>query len=257
MKLLMVYITIGSFFIMLDQETQELLKSLYKFMKKRFGFSRKPNLKFMYNKENANKKLGLTGHYDPDAEEITIFCYNRHPKDILRSFAHELMHHIQKCEGILDAQNTRTEGDENYIVHDKYLEGIEADAFERGNIAFRFWEAETKMNGHDKLLNQEEVQEEASERKLTDKQLKKAKEMAASMEKKQGYSAKKAHKIAYATVQKESVDPESANTRSVDVNEALKDSVVYQKDDRACNDLYNKREEAVFEDLMKKFGIKK
>lgn len=197
----MVYITIGSFFIMLDQETQELLKSLYKFMKKRFGFSRKPILKFMYNKENANKKLGMTGHYDPDNEEITIFCYNRHPKDILRSFAHELMHHIQKCEGTLDTQNTATEGDENYIVRDKYLEGIEADAFERGNIAFRFWEAETKMN-------------------KTDSEQVKA-------------------------------------TETVDVNEALKDSVVYQKDDRACNDLYNNREETVFQDLMKKFGIKK
>lgn len=254
----MVYITIGSFFIMLDQETQELLKSLYKFMKKRFGFSRKPSLKFMYNKENANKKLGLTGHYDPVNEEITIFCYNRHPKDILRSFAHELMHHVQKCEGTLDPQNAATEGDENYIVRDKYLEGIEADAFERGNIAFRFWEAETKMNGHDKLLNQEqETQEESSERKLTDKQLSKAKEMAASMEKKQGYSAEKAHKIAYAAVQKESIEEKSTDVRTVAVNDALKDSVVYQKDDRACNELYNNREEAVFQDLMKKFGIKK
>lgn len=251
----MVYITIGSFFIMLDSETQDLLKSLYKFMKKRFGFARKPTLKFIYNKENADKKLGITGHYDPDIEEITIFCYNRHPKDILRSFAHELMHHIQKCEGTLDPQKSSTEGDENYIIRDKYLEGIEADAFERGNIAFRFWEAETKMNGHDRLLNQEEIQEEAGERKLTDKQLKKAKEMAASMEKKQGYSAEKAHKIAYATVQKES--KEIKPPENVDVNEALKDSVVYQKDDRACNDLYNNREEAVFQDLMKKFGIKK
>lgn len=243
---------------MLDQETQELIKSLYKFMKKKFGFKTKPKVKFIYSKTNADKKLGFTGHYEPDGEVITIFCYDRHPKDILRSFAHELMHHIQKCEGSFDQEKAASNNDPNYIVHDKYLENIEADAFERGNIAFRFWEAETKMNGHDKLLNQEEqVQEESGERKLTDKQLEKAKEMAASMEKKQGYSAKKAHKIAYAAVKKESIEEKAPTANTVDVNEALKDSLVYQKGDRACNDLYNNREETVFQDLLKKFGIKK
>lgn len=239
---------------MLDAETQQLARSLYKFMKKKFGFTSKPHIKFKYSEQNAANHLGMTGHYDPDSEEIVIFCANRHPKDILRSLAHELMHHIQKHEGMLSPENAASEGDPNYIVHDKYLEKIEADAFDRGNIAFRFWEAGQKMNGHDKLLNQEEqvqeeMEQEADDRKLTDKQLDKAKEMARSMEKKQGYSAEKAHKIAYAAVQKEN--------KEINVNPALKDSVVYVKDDRACNDLYNNREETVFQDLLKKFGIKK
>ena len=46
-------------------------------------------------------------------------------------------------------------------------------------------------------------------------------------------------------------------TTTTEVNEALKDSVVYQPTDRACNDMYNNREETVFQDLLKKFGIKK
>ncbi len=192
---------------MLDAETQQLARSLYKFMKKKFGFTSKPHIKFKYSEQNAANHLGMTGHYDPDSEEIVIFCANRHPKDILRSLAHELMHHIQKHEGVLNPEDAASEGDPNYIVHDKYLEKIEADAFDRGNIAFRFWEAEQKMNGHDKLLNQEEQ------------------------------------------VQKEN--------KEINVNPALKDSVVYVKDDRACNDLYNNREETVFQDLLKKFGIKK
>lgn len=243
---------------MLDQETQELARDLYKFMKERFGFVTKPKIKFIYNQSNAHKKLGMTGHYDPEGEEIVIFCLDRHPKDILRSLAHELMHHVQKHEGSLNAENSAPEGDPNYIVHNKYLEGIEADAFERGNVAFRFWEAGKKMNKEDSCSP---LEEKKKKRKLSAVKLKKAKKMAASMEKKQGYSAEKAHKIAYAAVQKEGQEmAKTENTQqqpTVEVNEALKDSVVYNKDDRACNDLYNNREETVFQDLLKKFGIKK
>lgn len=215
---------------MLDAETQQLARSLYKFMKKRFGFTSKPHIKFKYSEQNAANHLGMTGHYDPDSEEIVIFCANRHPKDILRSLAHELMHHVQKHEGMLSPEEAAPEGDQNYIVHDKHLEKIEADAFDRGNIAFRFWEAEQKMNGHDKSLNQEEVEENKT---------------------KTGNEKNEACMDEGADCQEKNVN------ENVEVNPALKDSVVYVKDDRACNDLYNNREETIFQDLLKKFGIKK
>jgi hypothetical protein len=58
---------------------------------------------------------------------------NRHPKDIMRSFAHEMIHHEQNCNGKLQnitTQNTNEEGD---------LPEIEREAYEKGNMMFRNW----------------------------------------------------------------------------------------------------------------------
>ena len=248
---------------MLDNKTQELAKSLYKFMKNKFGFKAKPKIRFIANRQNAENALGMTGHYDPETQEVCVYCYNRHPKDILRSLAHELMHHVQHCEGSLSSDKAASKEDPNYIVHDKYLEGIEADAFERGNIAFRFWEAETKMNDRENaLLNQEENLDERKKKKKkkhTKKQIDKVHRGAGKMEKEKGYPTEKAFKIAWSKLGESEGDNMSQEneTKQTEVNEALKDSVVYQPSDRSCNDLYNNREETVFQDLLKKFGIKK
>ena len=143
-------------------------------------------------------------------------------------------------------------------MHNKFLEGIEADAFDRGNIAFRFWEAEQKMDKQDK--------KEISEKHLTPGEEKKKEKIVHAL-KKQGYkkSDPSTYAIATAAAKKEESVEEAAScaeenvneNKEVVVNDALKNSVVYVKDDRACNDLYNNREETIFQDLLKKFGIKK
>lgn len=242
---------------MLDQETQILARSLYKFIKKKFGFKTKPNIKFKYSASNAHNHLGYTGHYDPETETIVIFCMDRHPKDILRSLAHELMHHVQKHEGSLTPQNSAPESDPNYIVHNKYLEGIEADAFERGNVAFRFWEAEQKM---DKKTDMKERHLTSSEKSEKEKMVMKLKKKGLKGSELYGTATNIAKGVPMKHTKEESVEEnvnENQEQKPVDVNEALKDSLVYVKDDRACNDMYNKREEAMFQDLLKKFGIKK
>ena len=247
---------------MIDEQLEELAHDLYRFMKKRFKFDRDPHIKFEFDEANAENILGKTGYYDPDTEEIVIYAYGRHPKDVLRSLAHELIHHVQKCDGHLTHENSASESDPNYIVHDKFLEGIEADAFERGNIAFRFWEAGKKMNDKENaLLDQEENLDERKKKKKkhTKKQIDKVHRMAGKMEKEKGYPTEKAFKIAWSRLGEstgEQMSEENKN-KQPEVNEALKDSVVYNPQDRSCNDLYNNREETVFQDLLKKFGIKK
>jgi hypothetical protein len=57
----------------------------------------------------------------------------RHPKDVMRSFAHEMIHHMQNCDdrlGNITTQNTNEEGD---------LPEIEREAYEKGNMTFRNW----------------------------------------------------------------------------------------------------------------------
>ena len=75
-----------------------------------------------------------TGFYSPEDKEITVFCKDRHPKDILRTFAHEMIHHSQNLNGV-DLNFTSNDD----VKDNKKLEKIEAEAYLKGNIYFRKW----------------------------------------------------------------------------------------------------------------------
>jgi hypothetical protein len=90
------------------------------------------------DKENASNLLGKTAYYNPTEKSITLFTMDRHPKDILRSFAHEMVHHEQNLEGKLNninTTNTNEDGD---------LSEVESEAYEKGNIMLRNWEDSIK-----------------------------------------------------------------------------------------------------------------
>ena len=81
--------------------------------------------------ENAKKFLGKTAYYDPNTQTIVLYTEGRHPKDIVRSFSHEMVHHTQFLEGRLDdIQTTDTTKDDN-------LEKIEQEANLVGTMTFR------------------------------------------------------------------------------------------------------------------------
>jgi hypothetical protein len=90
------------------------------------------------DKENASRLLGRTAYYDPNEKSITLYTFGRHPKDVLRSFAHEMIHHEQNLNGALGnigTTNTNEDGD---------LDKIEREAYEKGNIMLRNWEDSIK-----------------------------------------------------------------------------------------------------------------
>ena len=98
-----------------------------------------PKLKFIDNdKENADGLLGKTAYYDPLEKSITIYTLNRHPKDILRSYAHEIVHHVQNLENRLNNINTTNTNE------DGALPEIEKEAYEKGNMILRNWEDDIK-----------------------------------------------------------------------------------------------------------------
>ena len=150
-----------------NSEMMTLAGDLVHFMKSKLGFDRLPSIKFIKNKENSTKILGKTGQYDPDAEEIKIYTLNRHPKDVLRSLAHELIHHNQKCAGKTEEGDMSGTRDPNYIIKDDFLKSLEEEAFRDGNLIFREWEAHKK--GDSKELNEM--------KKTTEKKLDKKKEI--------------------------------------------------------------------------------
>ena len=83
--------------------------------------------------ENANDVMGKTAYYDPNKREIVLYTLLRHPKDVLRSYAHEMIHHIQNLENRLgNITTTNTTEDDN-------LTAIEKEAYTDGNLTFRKW----------------------------------------------------------------------------------------------------------------------
>jgi cytidyltransferase-like protein len=94
-----------------------------------------PNINFIEDdKENASNILGRTAHYDPNNQCVTLYTYGRHPKDILRSYAHEMIHHKQNLEDRLQNYNGQD------INEDDHLKQLEIEAYRDGNIYFRSWE---------------------------------------------------------------------------------------------------------------------
>jgi hypothetical protein len=90
------------------------------------------------DEENASNLLGKTAYYDPTGKSITLYTMNRHPKDILRSFSHEMVHHEQNLDNRLNninTTNTNEDGD---------LPEIEREAYEKGNMMLRNWEDSIK-----------------------------------------------------------------------------------------------------------------
>ena len=113
--------------------------------------------------ENASDFLGKTAYYDPENKHIVLYTEGRHPKDIVRSYAHEMIHHIQNLEGRLGditTTNTQEDGD---------LDKLEQEANLKGTMTFRNWTdsitgnklAETKFKNVDshKVLFLEALQE--------------------------------------------------------------------------------------------------
>ena len=116
-----------------DYPTQ--LKSLTEFMlDKGMNIRPLPKVKFVEDDvENARNFFGKTAYYNPNQRVIVLYTMDRHPKDIMRSFAHEMIHHMQNCENRLNGistQDTNEEGD---------LPKIEREAYEKGNMTFRNW----------------------------------------------------------------------------------------------------------------------
>ena len=97
-----------------------------------------PEIKVRHDEENAANLFGRTGYYDPNNKEIVLYVTGRHPKDVLRSFCHELIHHMQNLEGKdLTFYTTDVHADEN-------LKAIEQEAHAKGSFLFRDWENSNK-----------------------------------------------------------------------------------------------------------------
>jgi hypothetical protein len=111
-----------------------LAKLTQHMIKKGYNINPLPSLEFIDDDiTNAEDFLGKTAYYNPDTQAIVLYTHGRHPKDIARSYAHEMIHHIQNLEGRLgDITTTNTQEDDK-------LNKLEAEANLKGTMTFRNW----------------------------------------------------------------------------------------------------------------------
>ena len=124
-----------------NPEFNKALGGIYRDAVKKFNIRTTPKLTLKQDEENASKTLGSTAYYDPENLTIALYTTGRHPKDILRSFAHELIHHVQNERGDLHLGDT---SDPQYAQNDEHLRNMEKEAYLEGNFLLRDFEDNRK-----------------------------------------------------------------------------------------------------------------
>jgi len=134
-------------------EIEGLIQDLFSFSQQRHNFQ-EPVVLNLKSDENNTSPLGKTAHYDPSSMEIVIYVDGRHPKDIMRSFSHELVHHKQNEAGMFEESYGET-GD-GYAQSNPHLRKMEKEAYLEGSICFRDWEDGYKSSNPN-ILNERRI----------------------------------------------------------------------------------------------------
>jgi hypothetical protein len=94
-----------------------------------------------------------TGYYDPNDNKLVLFIDNRHIKDILRTFCHEMVHRNQN---LVDPEGFASNASDLPLEQDPNLKRLESEAFLNGNLLFRgFTEQYTHGSSNvDELMNE-------------------------------------------------------------------------------------------------------
>lgn len=116
------------------------------FESKDFNLKPYPSIEFSDETTFDNKLLGYTGHYIFNEKKIIIYTSGRHIKDIMRSLAHELVHHNQFMKGFtlnnidqMKLSDPSWREKEEFLKHLENYSYIEGDAYLKGNLLFRTW----------------------------------------------------------------------------------------------------------------------
>ena len=116
---------------------EQFVSEFYPYSQKQLGFNQPATIRFESDEDNAGVMLGKTAYYDPATMEVALYVDGRHPKDVMRSLSHELVHHAQNCRGEFTAQDNTGAG---YAQADPHLRKMEREAYTKGNLIFRDFE---------------------------------------------------------------------------------------------------------------------
>ena len=126
-------------------EVESFIGEFYPYAQKRLNIDQPVTIILRSDSQNAQRILGTTGYYDPENNKVVVYVDNRHPKDILRSISHELIHHAQNCRGEFDDSSGLGAG---YAQADDHMRKMEMEAYLLSNgddlMVFRDFEDDIK-----------------------------------------------------------------------------------------------------------------
>ena len=126
------------------ENNKKYFDSLLMFLKKELKITKPVKIVLEEDEKNSKKVLGRTGGYVNQENKIHIFVTNRHIKDVLRSLAHEMVHHRQNIRGEFKKNEPTIHG---YAQQNPHLRRMEKEAYLKGNVHFRDWEDNYKYRG--------------------------------------------------------------------------------------------------------------
>lgn len=116
------------------------LEEFLPYAQEAMGYETQCSVVLVHDEENGAHLLGKTAYYDPEEGVVVVYVTNRHPKDIMRSVSHELVHHTQNERGDLEG----VAASQGYAQEDPHMREMEREAYEVGNLTFRDWEDNKK-----------------------------------------------------------------------------------------------------------------
>jgi ribosomal protein S18 acetylase RimI-like enzyme len=122
---------------------KQIVDEVLDYFKNKYSLSSLPTIEYVDGDvENAKTIFTKTGHYDPATKTIVLYTEGRHPRDLINTLCHELIHFLQDLKGELD--NIQTQN----TMEDDYLNQIEREAYEEGGILFRNWKDSVKNSSN-------------------------------------------------------------------------------------------------------------
>lgn len=240
-------------------DMKKYIKQYYNYAKEYLKIDKAPKLKFIEDEKNSDDFLGKTGYYNPENMTIHLYITNRHPKDIVRSFAHELIHHYQNLNEKLPKEIMHKTQEVDYASKDMHLRDMEREAFEKGNMMFRDWTDSLKKNRslkELKMAKKEKVEFDKNKADVNDN---------GEVE---GWEEARAKAIAKSQKNKNLKDTEETEEQNESLSKTKQRKMQEQSEleatdprfkqlftekERLMNDHKTKREEIIFNELMKRF----
>ena len=161
-------------------DVEGFVNRFYPYAQERLGINQPVTIVLRSDSSNAQQILGKTGYYDPDNNEVVVYIDDRHPKDILRSISHELIHHAQNCRGEFDDSR---EVDQGYAQDDEHMRKMEIEAYllSNGDDLMIFRDFEDKIKKENNIMSEQvkkdlqkkiqEILEDREEKVLTEEVL--------------------------------------------------------------------------------------
>ena len=116
---------------------EQIVGDFFPYSQQKLGFDKPVTIIFQSDEDNSSRMLGKTAYYNPASFEVVLYTDGRHPKDVMRSLSHELVHHAQNCRGDFTSTQETPEG---YAQKDPHLRKMEREAYTKGNLIFRDYE---------------------------------------------------------------------------------------------------------------------